>query len=126
MMNGMKKLSSAFGLIVLCGLFLSLPVFADTSRFKQWIAPLECTQSQVNNGASETIILTPEQCDDFLHPKPLPGPDDSHHPIPETPGAPDTGFFQDPVVGFVQFFLWLAGFIILLAYARRRDDTLSK
>lgn len=62
-------------------------------RLKMWIAPLECTRNEVSDGVTTTIILTPEQCDDLLHPPPVkPQPGKPREP---SPGAPDTGKFSD-------------------------------
>ena len=44
------------------------PVFAETTQLKQWIAPPECV--------IDGNILTPEECDQLLHPTP---------PAPEPP-----------------------------------------
>lgn len=40
------------------------PVFAETMRLKQWIAPPECV--------IEGNILTPDECDELLNPTPPP------------------------------------------------------
>lgn len=73
---------------------MSVPaeVAAKNYRFKMWIAPLECTRSEISDGVATQVILTPEQCDDYLHPpvKPRPG-----KPSQPTPNAPDTGKFSD-------------------------------
>lgn len=40
----------------------------DSSEFHQWIAPLECTRSEVVDGYTVNIILSPVECDEFLNP----------------------------------------------------------
>lgn len=69
---------------------------AETYSLKMWIAPLECTRSQVVDGVTVRTIITPAECDDLLNPPA--GPSDPP-PRPssngKSPTAPDTGVFSD-------------------------------
>jgi len=84
------------------------PALAATTHFQQWIAPLECVENHISNGVATTITLTPQQCDDLLHP-PKPDQGGSKKPIGKTPHAPDTGVAQAIT------FLYLIACLILLA-----------
>ncbi len=98
---------------------------ASRSQFKQWIAPLECTTSQIDNGVSVVTILTPLECDDLLHPKP---PDGGHHgggTIPDrSPSAPNTGSFRDPIINTIAWLMFVvlgAGMILTIRYGLMPD-----
>ncbi len=93
---------------------------ASNTRFKQWIAPLECVESHVADGENTTVILTPQQCDELLHP-----PKNDHgggvHPG-KTPHAPDTGVSEELVFSsLVILLLGMLGITMLL-----RDRHLHK
>lgn len=99
----MKRFTYILGAVVyiMVGLSSSAPVYAasDDPRFKQWIAPLECTRDEIINGVSETYILTPEECYDFLNPEPPPvDPVDPGEPpvSPNEEGQPTGPYLSVP------------------------------
>ena len=65
-------------------------------RLEQYISPIECSENKVDNGIEIVTILTPEECQEFLHPTPKPdtqgGTQQAGVKQPQ-PGAPNTGFF---------------------------------
>lgn len=82
-------------LVTAIGLFVgltTLPVKAATTNYhlEMWIAPLECTRNEVSDGVTTNVILTPQECNEFLYPiNGNPGGSVS------VPRAPDTGVFRD-------------------------------
>lgn len=78
------------------GCAVCTPVDAATTeyRLQMWIAPLECTRSEIIDGVSTTIILSPRECDDLLHP-PVKPPVGTVRPGAQAPRSPNTGVFSD-------------------------------
>lgn len=94
---------------------------SDTYRLKQWIAPLECTKNEIIDGVNTTTYLTPEECDDLLHPTPTPTPtpkpiDDETTPT-VIPKAPNTGYAEPLITGFL-----VIGVMVLLGVLRLAKD----
>ena len=71
------------------------PVFAETTHLKQWIAPAECV--------IEGNILTPEECDQLLHPEP---------PVINPPGSSSTNSHFQPTARYEQITLLMTPFAI--------------
>ncbi|HEY0965269.1 MAG TPA: hypothetical protein VGE13_02195 [Candidatus Saccharimonadales bacterium] len=91
-----KGIFATISLFAVVGIVAGMPAeAAENYRFKMWIAPIECTRNEVSDGVTTTIILTPEQCDDYLHPPVKPQPGKPVKPNPSAPNAPDTGRFSD-------------------------------
>lgn len=93
----MKKLFAVCMLlsVVTMTFVFSAVASAENYQLKMWIAPLECTRSEVVDGVTVTTIITPEECNDLLNPPA--GPTDPK-PNPggtPAPQAPDTGVFSD-------------------------------
>lgn len=51
------------------GSLVSLLCTVQTSAYSihQYIAPLECVIDELNNGYSSTVILSPQECNDYLN-----------------------------------------------------------
>lgn len=60
----------------------SVTVGAQAHRLQMWIAPLECTKSEIADGINTTVIIAPEECEEWL------GPEDPH-PEPNPGAKPD-------------------------------------
>lgn len=121
------------GLVTVLGVTLisSGVAVADTIRFKQFVAPLDCVKEVVNNGVSEEVILSPQECNDVLHPKPPvdneSGTENSNSgsvASNSSPRAPNTGSlqrFMDAVheSGFIP----IASMILLAVVMRKAYKT---
>lgn len=94
-------------------------------RLEMWIAPLECTRNEVADGITTNIILTPQQCDEFLYP--VSQGVGGGGALGSVPQAPNTGVFKDTwtTVMTVVVILALTTSIITLVVRDLRSKSLK-
>lgn len=90
------KQLSQFVFIFLAVIWTLSPSLATAYQVRQYIAPIECTEDEINDGVETQVILSPEECYKLLNPTPAVLASDT--PIAtstgSSPRAPNTGFFQ--------------------------------
>jgi len=107
---------------------------AQTTRFEQYVSPKECVKETINNGVTTQVILSPQECEELLNPKPPEPPKEPESPKPPVvierndqngPKSPNTGYVQqltDMVIGNkdgVFFVLMVSGGVLFVLIARR-------
>ena len=67
----MKRNAAAIGVIIAHACLFTIVTSSTAMAYsvKQYIAPLECVIDHLNDGSNQTVILSPDDCYDYLNPE---------------------------------------------------------
>jgi hypothetical protein len=134
----MRYFLKIIGVSILLGVLVAPVTLANEIRLEQYVSPLDCVKETIDDGVTTQVILSPQECEDLLNPKPPEIPESEGTPKPPTvilnnesgyPNSPNTGYVQrltDSVLenkDILYLSLVVSGTLILL-YAIRKISSL--